>query len=139
MSKQYEAMGEKARKIETALKFTGGDMEKAKLMASGKLQDVVVIKGKFVDPQKNISGILLAFVNIIDEYISAIRTVQSSTTGVYTIIRVFDDWKFLYNNLMAYESGPDAIDSTKLNQDLLESFIRIDIFPDVQSMNLDYL
>jgi hypothetical protein len=81
MSKQYEAMGEKAKKIETALKFTDGDMEKAKLMASGKLQDVVVIKGKFVDPQKNISGILLAFVNIADEYISAIRSVQSSTTG----------------------------------------------------------
>jgi hypothetical protein len=139
MSKQYEAMGEKAKKIETALKFTDGDMEKAKLMASGKLQDVVVIKGKFVDPQKNISGILLAFVNIADEYISAIRSVQSSTTGVYTVIRIFDDWKLLHNNLMAYESGPDAIDSNKLNQDLLESFIKTDIFPDVQSMNLDYL
>jgi hypothetical protein len=139
MSKQYEAMGEKAKKIEVALKFTDGDMEKAKLMASGKLQDVVVIKGKFVDPQKNISGILLAFVNISDEYISAIRTVQSSTTGVFTVIRVFDDWKLLYNNLMAYESGPDALDSAKLNQDLLEAFIRTDIFPDVQSMNLDYL
>jgi len=139
MSKQYEAIGEKARKIETALKFTDGDMEKAKLMASGKLHDVVVIKGKFVDPQKNISGIFLAFVNIVNEYISAIKTVESSTTGVFTIIRVFDDWKHLYNSLMAYESGPDAVDSSKLNADLLDAFIRTDIFPDVQSMNLDYL
>jgi len=139
MSKQYEAIGDKARKIETALKYTDGDMEKAKLMASGKLHDVVVIKGKFVDPQKNISGIFLAFVNIVNEYISAIKTVESSTTGVFTIIRVFDDWKFLYNNLMAYESGPDAVDSSKLNADLLDGFIRTDIFPDVQSMNLDYL
>ena len=40
---------------------------------------------------------------------------------------------------MAYESGPDALDSSKLNQDILDSFIRTDIFPDVQSMNLDYL
>jgi len=139
MSKQYEAIGEKARKIETALKYTNGDMEKAKLMASGKLHDVVVIKGKFVDPQKNISGIFLAFINIVNEYISAIKTVESSTTGVFTIIRVFDDWKHLYNNLTAYESGPDAVDSSKLNSDLLDAFIRTDIFPDVQSMNLDYL
>ena len=48
MSKQYDNISEKARKIETALKFTSGDMEKAKMMASGKLQDVVVIKGKSV-------------------------------------------------------------------------------------------
>lgn len=139
MSKQYEAIGEKAKRIETALKFTDDDMEKAKLMAAGKLHDVVVIKGKFVDPQKNISGILLAFVNIVNEYISAIKTVVSSTTGVFTVIRVFDDWKLLYNNLMAYESGPDAVDSSKMNSDLLDAFIRTDIFPDVQSMNLDYL
>lgn len=139
MSQQYEAMGEKSKRIETALKFTNGDMDKAKLMASGKLQDVVVIKGKFVDPQKNVSGIILIFVNIVDEYIAAIRTVQSSTTGVFTVIRIFDDWKLLYNNLMAYESGPDALDPSKLNQDLLDSFIKNDIFPDVQSMNLDYI
>lgn len=139
MSQQYEAMGETAKKIETSLKFTNGDMDKAKLMASGKLQDIVVIKGKFVDPQKNISGIILAFINVVDEYISAIRTVQSSTTGVFTVIRVFDDWKSLYDNLMAYESGPDALDSSTLNQDILDSFIKIDIFPDAQSMNLDYL
>lgn len=139
MSQQYEAMGEKSKRIETALKFTNGDMDKAKLMASGKLQDVVVIKGKFVDPEKNISGIILIFVNIVDEYIAAIRTVQSSTTGVFTVIRIFDDWKLLYNNLMAYESGPDALDPSKLNQDLLDSFIKNDIFPDVQSMNLDYI
>ena len=65
MSQQYEAMGGKSKRIETALKFTNGDMDKAKLMASGKLQDVVVIKGKFVDPEKNISGIILIFVNIV--------------------------------------------------------------------------
>jgi len=139
MSQQYEAMGETAKRIETALKFTNGDMDKAKLMASGKLQDVVVIKGKFIEPEKNISGIILAFINTANEYISAIRTAQSSTSGIFTVIRVFDDWKSLYRNLIAYESGPDVLDSSKLNQNLLDEFIKIDIFPDTQSMNLDFL
>ncbi|MFA5519995.1 MAG: hypothetical protein WDA74_12135, partial [Spirochaetota bacterium] len=139
MSQQYEAMGETAKRIEAALRFSKGDMDKAKLMASGKLQDVVVIKGKFIDVEKNISGIILAFINITDEYISAIRTVQFSTTGVFTTTRVFDGWKSLYDNLTAYESAPDVLDSLKLNQDLLDEFIKIDVFPDAQSMNLDFL
>ncbi len=139
MSQQYETMDEASKKIEIALKFSNGDLDKAKLMASGKLQDVVVIKGKFMEPEKNISGMVLAFINISGEYISAIRTVQSSTTGIFTVIRVFDNWEFLYKNLMAYEGDPDSLDSSKLNQDLLYEFIRMDIFSDARSMNLDSL
>jgi len=139
MGQQNESLNEKARRIEISLKYTNGDMDKAKQMSSGKLQDVVVIKGKFAVADKNTSGLILGFVNVVGEYISSIRVVMSANTRVYSSVRVFDSWKTLYKNLVAYESADDSMNSGKLVNDLLTSFIETDIFPDAQSKNLDFL
>lgn len=139
MGQQNESLNEKAKRIEISLRYTNGDMDKAKLMSSGKLQDVVVIKGKFAVPEKNSSGLILGFVNILNEYISAIRIVMSANTRVYSTVRVFDPWKSLYKNLVAYEAADDSMNSGKLVSDLLSSFIETDIFPDAQNKNLDFL
>ncbi len=139
MGQQNESLNEKAKRIEISLKYTNGDMDKAKLMSSGKMQDVVVIKGKFAVPEKNSSGLLLGFVNILGEYISSIRVVMSANTRIYSSVRVFDPWKALYKNLVAYEAADDSMNSGKLVSDLLTSFIETDIFPDAQNKNLDFL
>lgn len=139
MGQQNETLNEKAKRIEISLKYTNGDMDKAKLMSSGKLQDVVVIKGKFAVADKNSSGLMLGFVNVLGEYISSIRVVLSANTRVYSTVRVFDPWKALYKNLVAYEAGDDSMNSGKLVSDLLTSFIETDIFPDAQNKNLDFL
>lgn len=139
MAGQNDNVTEKAKKIETALKYTGGDMEKAKFMSAGKLQDVVAIKGKFVVPDHNLSGAFIAFINIAQEYISSVKTVLSTNTGSYTKVRIFDDWKTLYKNIQAYETGGDSADSGRLTSNILDLMIKRDIFPDVQKMNLEYL
>ncbi|HPS59165.1 MAG TPA: hypothetical protein PK514_13755 [Spirochaetota bacterium] len=139
MGPQNESLNEKAKRIEISLKYTNGDMDKAKLMSSGKLQDVVVIKGKFAVPEKNSSGLILGFVNVLGEYISSIRIVMSANTRIYSSVRVFDSWKALYKNLVAYEAADDSMNSGKLVSDLLTSFIETDIFPDAQNKNLDFL
>ncbi len=139
MSDQFDNINEKAKRIEAALKYTDGDMSSAKLMASGKLQDVTVIKGKFIIPDMDTSGFFLAFINVANEYISAIRTVMSSNSSIFTRLRIFDDWKSLYKNMQIYETGDDVVESDKLCDDLIDSFIKADVFPDVQSLNLDYL
>lgn len=139
MAGQNDNVSEKAKKIETALKFTGGDMEKAKFMAAGKLQDVVVIKGKFIIPDHNQSGAFTAFINVTQEYISSIKAVLSSNTGTYTKARIFDDWKSLYKNIQAYETAGDSADAGRLTGSLLDLMIKNDVFPDVQKMNLEYL
>lgn len=139
MAGQNDNVGEKAKKIETALKYTAGDMEKAKFMAAGKLQDVVAIKGKFIIPDHNQSGAFIAFINIAQEYIPAIKTVLTTNTGTFTKVRIFDDWKSLFKNIQAYETAGDAADSGRVTGILLESMIKNDIFPDVQKMNLEYL
>jgi hypothetical protein len=139
MAGQNDNVSEKAKKIETALKFTGGDMEKAKFMAAGKLQDVVVINGKFIIPDHNQSGAFTAFINVTQEYISSIKAVLSSNTGTYTKARIFDDWKSLYKNIQAYETAGDSADAGRLTGSLLDLMIKNDVFPDVQKMNLEYL
>ncbi len=139
MAGQNDNVSEKAKKIETALKYTAGDMEKAKFMAAGKLQDVVAIKGKFIVPDHNQSGAFIAFINTAQEYISSVKTVLSTNTGTYTKVRIFDDWKSLYKNIQAYETGGDAADAGRLTGSLLELMIKHDVFPDVQKMNLEYL
>lgn len=139
MGQQNDTINEKAKRIEISLKYTGGDMEKAKLMSSGKLQDVIVIKGKFLVADQNCSGMMLAFVNVIHEYISSIRVVISDNPSIFSSVRIFDPWKGLYKNLVAYEAAADSVGSGKLIDDLLNSFINTDIFPDVQNKNLDFL
>jgi len=132
-------IGDKAKRIEIALKFTDGDMDKAKLMASGGMFDVIAVKGKFIVGDQNISGFFVAFFNIIGEYIAAVKSITVSNNSIFTRIRIFDDSKSHYKNMLAYEKGDDTLNSEKLNSDLLGSFIKEDVFPDVQKENLDYL
>lgn len=139
MASQNENVSEKAKKIETALKYTNGDMEKAKFMAAGKLQDVVAVKGKFVIPEHNQSGAFVAFINVAQEYIGAVKSVLTKNTATYSRIRIFDDWRSLYKNIQAYETGSDASNSGGIAEGLLDLMIKRDVFPDVQKMNLEYL
>lgn len=139
MATNQTNISDKAKRIEISLKFTDGDMDKAKLMASGNMFDVVVVKGKFVVADKEISGFFLAYFNIVGEYIAAIKTVTVSNTSIFTRIRIFDEWRSHHKNLLAYQKGEDSVDSEKLSMDLLGSFIKADVFPDVQKQNLDYL
>ncbi len=139
MATNQNNIGEKAKRIEIALKYTNGDMDKAKLMASGGLFDVTVIKGKFIVGDQDRSGFFLAYFNIVGEYIASIKSVVVSNNSIFTRIRIFDEWRSHYKNILGYQKGEDILDSEKLNSDLLGSFIKEDVFPDVQKENLDYL
>jgi len=139
MASNEKIIGEKAKRIEIALKFTDEDMEKAKLMASGNINDITAIKGKFIIPEEKCSGLFLAYFNTINEYIAAINSVVVTNDSIFSRIRIFDDWKSLYKNMMAFQKGTDIIDSQNLDSDLMGSFIKTDVFPDVQKQNLDYL
>ncbi|HON15081.1 MAG TPA: hypothetical protein PLA51_01255 [Spirochaetota bacterium] len=139
MPEARESISEKAKRIETALKYTNGDMEKAKFMAGGKLQDIVALKGKFVVPDQNRSGAFIAFINVVQEYISAVVSITSNNTTTYTRLRIFDNWKSFYNNINAYSKSEDSTNSQELNEQLMTKMIQRDVFPDAQKMNLEYL
>jgi len=139
MASNQSSIGEKAKRIEISLRFTNGDMEKAKLMASGGMFDITVVKGKFLIVDQDVSGFFLAYFNVTGEYIAAVKSVIVSNNSIFPRIRIFEEWKSLYKNIIAFQKGDDTINPEKFNSDMLGSFIKVDVFPDVQKENLDYL
>ena len=139
MTEQFDSLGEQAKLIEKCIKYTKGDIDKAKEMVSGKYLDNIIVKGKFLVEEKGSSGMFLAFFNYIDEYIACVVSSLSSRDVIFEKVRVFDDWKTLLGDLKSYEKGEDIIDSQNFTYFLIESFIGYDVFPDVHEHSLDDL
>jgi len=134
-----QTITEKTKKIEIALKYTNGDMEKAKLMAMGSIVDVLAIKGKFLVEDQNKSGVFLAFFNVIDEYISAIKSLIEPSDTTFTKTRIFDNWRIIYKDILNYKNEKDVSSSEKLNEGINNAFVQVDVFPFVQKEDLDKL
>ncbi|HOO70396.1 MAG TPA: hypothetical protein PK926_01455 [Spirochaetota bacterium] len=139
MTEQYNSLNEKTKLIELALKYTGGDMDKAKSMVSGQYQDIIVLKCKFTVPSLEQAGLFLAFFNTMEEYIANITTVISSNVEIYDKVRIFDNWKNLFSDIIAYRQHGQTLNSDNFSNFLMDSFISYDVFPDVQGGNLDDL
>ena len=139
MTEQFDSFGEKAKKIDKAMKYTNNDIDKAKAMVSGQYQDIIVVKSKFIVYNKDQSGIILAFFNTIDEYIANIDTIIFTTPDYFTKGRVFDDWKTLYGDFPHFKEDKDVIESQDFTEFLLDSFISMDVFPEVIEKNLETL
>ncbi len=136
MTEQYDSLGEKTKLVDISLKYTRGDIEKAKEMAAGHLQDIGVIKAKFYDSESGESGLFFAFINTVDEYIANITALLSFNSSIFERVRIFDHWKSLLSDANGYRSGTDIIDSGAFQDMLLDRLISVDVFPDVQEENL---
>lgn len=139
MAEQYDSLKDTAKLIETAKKYTRGDMVKAKDMVAGQYQDIMVVKGKFLVEKKGLSGVFLAFFNYIQEYIANITAIISSKPILFEKSRIFDNWKSLYGDLISMGESSDIIESQNFTYFLIDSFVGYDVFPDVQEHNLDDL
>ncbi len=139
MTEQYSSLNEKTKLIEHALKFTSGNMDKAKAMVSGQYQDIIVIKCKFAVQSLGQAGVFLAFINTIDEYISNVSALISTNVDIFEKVRIFDNWKTLYNDMTAYGQHGQTIDTGNFTNYILDSLIGYDVFPDVSDGNLDGL
>ncbi len=139
MAGQTDSSNEITNIIEIARKYTNNDLNKAKEMAADLYLDVVVVKARFLIEKKKYAGMILAFINHVNEYISNVSSVISSKTEIYGRISVFDGWKSLYHDLALNREGPDMVDSQNFNYYLIESFVAHDVFPDVRDRNLNDL
>ena len=119
-------------RINIALKYTNGDMDKAKMMAMGSMFDVIVIKGKFAIEEQNTTGVFLAFFNFIDEYISAIESIIELDDAFSSKTKISDHWGGIYKNIVSYE-GKEKLNSDRLNGDLYNSFLQLDLFPQIRN------
>lgn len=70
-------LGEQARKMDIALKYTNGDMEMAKQMVAGKINDIYIIKGK-AEIGTNLFGLFIINVFFRSSEIMAAYAVAST-------------------------------------------------------------
>ena len=139
MTEQFDSLDEKTKQVDMAMKYTRGDILKAKEMASGQYLDIMVLKGRFLVRAKALSGVFLAYFNYIQEYIANVTCIMSSKSTLFEKTRVFDDWKSLNKDLQAFKESSDIVDSQNFTYFLIDSFVGYDVFPDVQEQNLDDL
>ncbi len=139
MSEQFDSLNEKTRLIEAAMKFVGNDIEKAKSMASGQYLDNIIVKIKFFIQSNSKSGLVMAFFNIIDEYISNVDGVVVNTNKLYDKVRIFDDWKTLYRDINLYKQSDEVDSIDGFIDSCIDKYIEYDVFPEVQERLLDDL
>ena len=94
-----DAFGEKTKLMSLALKYTNGDMERAKLMVSGQYDDVKIIKVKFDIKDKEIFGLMVVFINVPNRYIMRIDSFIQANENVIGKASIFDSWKAFYSDL----------------------------------------
>jgi hypothetical protein len=130
---------EQSRLINIALKHTAGDMDKARLMASGSYNDAVAIKGKFSVEQSGIHGVFLVFLNLPHRYIMNIGALLLPSGDVLDEMRIFDGWKLFHAHLgdtikSQMDKSVDSYDFVSHFSDSLEGY---NIYEAIESGGLE--
>jgi hypothetical protein len=101
MSKELDSavnsLSEQTGKINIALHYAGGDMEKAKAMVAGSYKDVYVLKARFAS--STLHGAFLVFYNgiynkLIDSLVLVVSTYMTKTIDTAT------DWKIFEKDIL---------------------------------------
>ncbi|HSV97943.1 MAG TPA: hypothetical protein VLM75_13565 [Spirochaetota bacterium] len=134
-----DALGEQARLFNIAMKHTGGDMEKARLMVAGQYDDVAAIKGKFSLPSSGTHGIFLIFLNISTRRLVSVNSLVLPDSGFADRARIFDSWKLFYADFgsAVRSSGENSTGSFEFSNHLTDSLDGYDIYETVDSWDLD--
>jgi len=88
--KAYQQLSEQTKKINIALHYTHGDMEKARQMVAGNYNDLYVIKVRFAS--STMFGAFLLFFNHIYKTISGLTLIVSPS---YTLQNIDPQWDWI--------------------------------------------
>ncbi|RPI95778.1 MAG: hypothetical protein EHM32_04900 [Spirochaetales bacterium] len=134
-----EALDEQARLFNIAIKHTGGDMEKARLMVAGQYDDVTVIKGKFSLPSTGAYGIFLIFLNIATRRLASVNSLVLPDSGYTDRARIYDHWKLFNADFRSAvrSSGENSTGSFEFSNHLADSLEGYDIYETVHAWDLD--
>ncbi len=134
-----EALDEQARLFNIAIKHTGGDMEKARLMVTGQYDDVTVIKGKFSLPSTGAYGIFLIFLNIATRRLASVNSLVLPDSAYTDRARLYDHWKLFNADFRSAvrSSGENSTGSFEFSNHLADSLEGYDIYETVYAWDLD--
>ena len=138
---QFDSLNEKTRHINIALKYTRGNMDKAKQMVNGQLNDVVITKGKF-SVGGHTYGVFLIFLNLENNYIMNLNSLLSPSKSLIDKISVNDSWKFFYTKFKDVvnseaDSSQKAGSSYEFTRHLIESLSGYNVFDYISDNNIE--
>lgn len=87
------------KKIERALEFTNGDLEKAKKLVSGEIRDIAVIKARFNEDDVKLFGAFIFFINLELSGIERIHTLITFDKGAFKTTP-YAKWSEFENSLI---------------------------------------
>jgi hypothetical protein len=135
-----DAFSEKTKLLNLALKYTEGDMERAKLMVSGQYNDVKIIKGTFDIKEPNVFGLLIIFINIPNRYVTHIDSFMQANQNVIAKASIFDSWKAFYTDMTNFtKKENNTIPSHEFTKYIVGSFENSNIYSELESDNLENL
>ncbi len=138
---QFDSLGEKAKLVNLALKYTLGDQEKARQIVSGQISDIVAVKGR-ASMDGSLFCIFIMFINTEYGYIMNANAALFASKPQYDKIRISSGWKSFNSEIdkTLRANAPDAgsaSDSYPLIQHLLASIDGYQIYEDVKNLNMD--
>ncbi len=138
---QFDSLGEKAKLVNLALKYTRGDQEKARQIVSGQISDIVAVKGR-ASMDSSLFCIFVIFINTEFGYIMNANAALFASKPQYDKVRISSGWKSfsseIAKTLQANKSEPgSASDPYPLIQHLLASVDGYQIYEDVKNLNMD--
>jgi hypothetical protein len=138
---QFDSLNEKTRHVNIALKYTRGNMDKAKQMVNGQLNDVIITKGKF-SVGGHTYGVFLIFFNLENSYIMNLNSLLSPNKSLIDKISVNDSWKFFYTKFKDVvnseaESSQKAGSSYEFTRHLIDSLSGYNVFDYIVDNNIE--
>lgn len=112
----YSSLGDQAKKIDIALHYVSGDMEKAKKMVANSYQDMVAMKGKF--SSSSLYGSFLLFFN---KYYGTLEHALFVVSPDYQLesMNNREDWKIFEKEIMTVRNAGSA---SRVNNDFSDKF-----------------
>ncbi len=135
----FDSLNEQTKLINTALKYTGGDVDKARLMVSGQYDDAAVIKGRLAIEPLDTYGMFYIFLNQVSRYLMNVNSVLSGKSTLYERAPIFNNWKNFYreSGKTVQQQDESIIGSYEFTNHLANSLEGYNIFEYVEEDNLD--
>jgi len=135
----FDSLNEQTRLINIALKYTNGDMDKARMMVSGQYNDVAVIKGRLTMETIETYGVFFIFLNQAGRYLMNLNSLLSEQLTIYERAPLFNNWKNFYREFgkLVQQQDESSIGSYEFNNHFANSLEGYNIFEDVEEDNLE--
>lgn len=93
MAEESDKLKEYTQKLDKVMKYTGGNINRARQVIEGTLKDFLVLKGKLIFESKEESGLFLVFLHRYKQYMVNKFSIIKDSMVLANTVNVTDSWK----------------------------------------------